>query len=64
MLQFATLTVSASVVVGRMSSLRSLDVPVCLSLLYKNAYKILFHYVPDVYNLKERGNRRCALKKK
>lgn len=49
------LTVSASVVVGRLSSLGSLDVPVCLTLLYKKvpAYKILLHftvYVPDVYN--------------
>lgn len=65
-LQYATLTVSAPVVKGRLSALQSLDAPVCLTLLYKKAFKILFDFtvfVLDVYNLKKRENRTCVLTK-
>lgn len=64
--QYTTLTVSAPVVKGRLSSLQSLDAPVCLILLYKKAFKILFDFtvfVLDVYNLKDRENRTHVLKK-
>lgn len=56
-LQYATLTVSAPVVKGRLSSLQSLDVPVCLTLLYKKAFQILFDFT--VFVLGKRKPNMC-----